>query len=64
MSLQLVILITLVTIFVGFASYYYSMKTTSELVIEQLRDFVHERGLRESALFLESDAYQLRFQKE
>ncbi len=63
-SLQLTILITLVTIFVGITSYFYSMMSAEELVHKQILEFVNERGLRESALFLESDAYQLRFQKE
>ena len=62
--LRLAVLITLVTVCAGIASYFYSMASTEELVREQLVKYIGERGLRESALFLESDAYQARFQKE
>jgi PAS domain S-box-containing protein len=58
------ILITIVTIFVSIASYFQYMASIKELVRDQLFKYVHEREHRESALFLESDAYQLRFQKE
>lgn len=63
-SARLAILVTLVTILVGIASYFYSMASTEELIREQLIKYIGERGLRESALFLESNAYQARFQKE
>ena len=63
-SFRLAGLVTIATILVGAASYFYSMASTEELICEQLMKYSSERGLRESALFLESDAYQLRFQKE
>ena len=63
-SQRLAVLIVIVTILVSVANYFYSMASTEALVREQLMKYSRERGLRESALFLESDAYQLRFQKE
>ncbi|MCP4041056.1 MAG: hypothetical protein GY731_03730, partial [Gammaproteobacteria bacterium] len=63
-SMRLAAVITVVTILVGMASYFYSVASFEELILEQLRVFINERGLRESALFIESDGYQLRFQKE
>ena len=63
-SWRLAVLIAIVTILASVANYFYSMASTEELVREQLMKFNHERGIRESALFLESDAYQVRFQKE
>ncbi len=64
LSLRLATFITLITIIVGVVSYFYSMASTEELVREQLMKYIGERGMRESALFLESDEYQARFQKE
>ncbi|MCP3662486.1 MAG: response regulator [Gammaproteobacteria bacterium] len=64
LSLRLAAFITIVTILVGTASYFYTMALTEELVREKLQKYNHERGLRESALFLETEASQARFQKE
>ncbi len=63
-SKRLAVFITIVTVLVGVASYFNSIASTEELVREQLKKYNYERGLRESALFLESEAYQARFQKE
>ena len=63
-SQRLAVLVTLITVLVGVLSYFYSMASTEVLIREQLMEFSNERGLRESALFLDSDAYQARFQKE
>ena len=63
-SQRLALLIAIVTLMAGTASYFYSMASTQELVRDQLLKYSRERGLRESALFLESNAYQLRFQQE
>ena len=63
-SLRLAILITIVTSAASIASYFYYMDSTEKLVREQLIKYIGERGLRESALFLESNDYQARFQKE
>ncbi len=64
LSLRLAITITFITFLIGIASYFHSISTTQELIIDQLMKFINERGLRESALFIESEDYQLRFQKE
>ncbi len=64
LSLRLATVISIVTIFVSISSYLYSITSTEELVGDQLIKFINERGLRESALFLESNAYLTRFQKE
>ncbi len=63
-SRRLATLITVVTILVGTASYFYSMASTEQLVREQLVKYIGERGLRESVLFLEAKAYLERFQRE
>ncbi len=64
LSLRLATLITIITIIAGIASYFYTMSYIKDLVSEQLIKYAGERGLRESALFIESDEYQLRFQAE
>ena len=63
-SLRLAVILSIVTILASVASYFYFMTTTEELVKDQLMKFSHERGLRESALFLDSEAYQVRFHEE
>lgn len=62
--LNLAIILTFVTLFIGIATYLYNMEATKELVLDQLLKYIGERGLRESAIFLDSEAYQLRFQNE
>ncbi len=61
---RLAVLIAIVTIGMCTAGYFYSMGSTEEQVRQQLLKFINERGLRESSLFLESGAYQARFQAE
>jgi len=61
---RLAVLIAVVTLVMCTAGYFYSMGSTEELVRQQLLKFINERGLRESSLFLESGAYQARFQTE
>lgn len=61
-SLAIVIFIT--TLIIGFANYYHSLATAKAIVRSELIRYVEERGKRESALFLEAEEYQLRFQEE
>jgi signal transduction histidine kinase len=64
LSQRLAVLIVIITTLVSVSSYLYSMATAEEQVREQLLRYSGERGLRESALFLDSDEYQARFQAE
>jgi hypothetical protein len=59
-----IISIAVVTIFFTVGTYFFTLSSTRVNVRNQLMSFINERGLRESALFLESDAYQARFQEE
>ena len=63
-SWRLAVLMAIITILASITNYFYSMASTEELVREQIMKYNHERGLRESALFLDSEAYQARFQNE
>jgi PAS domain S-box-containing protein len=63
-SLRLTVLTSIIIILLSIASYFYSVATIEELVREQIIVYSHGREHSESALFLESNAYQLRFQKE
>ncbi len=59
-----IIYIAVATIIFSVSIYIYTMASTKESARNQLFSFINERGQRESDLFLESDAYQARFQKE
>ncbi|MFK5856529.1 MAG: ATP-binding protein [Bacteroidota bacterium] len=59
-----IIYIAIATIIFSVSIYFYTLSSTKESSRNQLFSFINERGLRESDLFLESDAYQARFQKE
>ncbi|MCP4139511.1 MAG: HD domain-containing protein [Chloroflexi bacterium] len=61
---RLAILITIITALVSFSSYAHSIASTESQVREQLLKYTGERGLRESELFLEANAYLIRFQEE
>jgi PAS domain S-box-containing protein len=59
-----VIFISILIIFFTVSIYYYTLFSARNSASSLLMNFVNERGLRESALFLESDDYQAHFQKE
>jgi len=59
-----IIYIAIATLIFSVLIYVYTLSTTKESVSNALLSFINERGLRESDLFLQSDAYQLHFQKE
>ncbi len=63
-SQRLIFFLAIISLIISAGSYLQSMASTEIQIREMLMNNIEERGLRESLLFLESDAYQARFQQE